>query len=260
MCAELLLLFWIKDGTASEPSLTSEAKIWLLSCSSAPRKGLRNTGTASGSPTVSNALAACKRTEGVASLSASIKREVADGLPIMPRMCATVSRIAGCLSRACASKIRSARSYSMPEPGRKRVRRRVLACAVRRGIGTTKGLPAHVLNAINSSRFSARRSSSRDETATTARGSFSIIQYNKRQAAPRRPSAASRASAWGGTSPTGGATSAAACSRGKGSSAVVRGFRDEESDVLIIHAPSEGQGPRFGVANAGERSRWPLVF
>src|SRR6266487_2298327 len=42
-------------------------------------------------------------------------------------------------------------------------------------------------------------------------GSSFTTQYIRRHAAPRRPSAAWRASTWGGVSPTGGATSTAVC-------------------------------------------------
>ena len=64
-----------------------------------------------------------------------------------------VSRTAGRLSRAADIATRWARTESIPAPGRKSVRRRVLANGERSGTGTTKGLPAQVPKAINSKRF-----------------------------------------------------------------------------------------------------------
>src|SRR6266516_4331681 len=171
-----------------------------------------------------------------------------------------VSRTAGRLSRAAAIATRWERTESKPAPGRKSVRRRVLACAVRRGAGTTNGLPAHVPKAINSKRFCARRSSSSEETAITARGSFSIIQCNSRQAAPRRPAAASFASICGGVIPTGGATSAGGCSSGISLLDAVSFVLDEESEGIIIHAPSKVRDYVAGMWIALQRNQWPLVF
>src|SRR5579885_2912557 len=96
--ADLLLLSSINAGTAIFPSLTSEAKIWLPICSSAPRSALSNAGTAAGSPTRPSAFAACKRTPGTGSFNPSMSRGVAEGLPMMPRIWSVVSRIAGRLS------------------------------------------------------------------------------------------------------------------------------------------------------------------
>src|SRR6266699_7308818 len=64
-----------------------------------------------------------------------------------------------------------------------------------------------------------------------------MIQYNNRHAAPRLPAAASWARICGGVMPTGGATSAGACSTGAVSRESTILPRGKGSESAIIHAP-----------------------